>query len=245
MLPLFFQVVLLDSATTAGARLAIPSLATPIGGLIAGIVMSKWGKLTTLVRTGAVLMTFGNALVTSLSFYDTKWKYLVYIFPANLGQGIIYPATLFTTLASFEHAGTWSRKNLLVRPADEIRIEHAVSASTVYLIRSLGSVWGVAITASIVQNTLSWRLPAALAGVPDRDQVRPQSSTPPEQTKTDRRHRSSKTSGTQSPRCAICHRRSSSRPDWCITTVFGTRSRRRRGLLLLASLPVCLFIILG
>jgi hypothetical protein len=105
MLPLFFQVVLRDSATKAGARLAIPSLATPIGGVIAGIVMSRWGRLLMLVKIGAVLMAVGNGLVTSLSFYDSTWKYLVFIFPANLGQGIVYPATLFTTLASFEHAG--------------------------------------------------------------------------------------------------------------------------------------------
>ncbi|OTB01870.1 hypothetical protein M426DRAFT_265404 [Hypoxylon sp. CI-4A] len=104
LLPLFFQIVLLDSATTAGARLAIPSLATPIGGLIAGIVMSRWGKLITLVRTGAILMAVGNALVTSLGFVDSNWKYFVYIFPANLGQGIIYPGILFTSLATFEHA---------------------------------------------------------------------------------------------------------------------------------------------
>lgn len=105
MLPLFFQVVLMDSATKAGARLAIPSLATPIGGLIAGVVMSKWGKLLTLVKIGAVFMTIGNGLVTSLSFFDSTWKYMAFIFPANLGQGIIYPATLFTTLASFDHSG--------------------------------------------------------------------------------------------------------------------------------------------
>ncbi|KAH7396438.1 major facilitator superfamily domain-containing protein [Pyrenochaeta sp. MPI-SDFR-AT-0127] len=153
MLPLFFQVVLMDSATKAGARLAIPSLATPIGGLVAGVVMSKWGKLLPLVKIGAVLMTLGNGLVTSLSFYDSAWKYMVFIFPANLGQGIIYPATLFTTLASFDHS------------------DHAVSASTVYLIRSLGSVWGVAITASIVQNTLSWKLPNELAGVPNQEKI--------------------------------------------------------------------------
>lgn len=108
MLPLFFQVVLLDTATKAGARLAIPSLATPIGGLIAGITMSRWGKLLTLVKIGAVLMTLGNGLVTSLSFYDSTWKYMVFIFPANLGQGIIYPATLFTTLASFDHSGKFA-----------------------------------------------------------------------------------------------------------------------------------------
>lgn len=105
MLPLFFQVVLLDSATTAGARLAIPSLATPIGGVIAGIVMSRWGKLIPLVRSGAILMAVGNALVTSLGFKDSTWKYFVYVFPANLGQGIIYPGILFTSLASFDHAG--------------------------------------------------------------------------------------------------------------------------------------------
>ncbi|KAI8965368.1 MFS general substrate transporter [Daldinia sp. FL1419] len=150
LLPLFFQIVLLDSATTAGARLAIPSLATPIGGLVAGIVMSRWGKLITLVRIGAILMAIGNALVTSLSFVDSNWKYYVYIFPANLGQGIIYPGMLFTSLATFEHA------------------DHAVSASTVYLIRSLGTVWGVSITSAIVQTTLSVRLPTVLNDVPDK-----------------------------------------------------------------------------
>ncbi|OHE97931.1 major facilitator superfamily transporter [Colletotrichum orchidophilum] len=153
MLPLFFQVVLLDSATMAGARLAIPSLATPLGGLFAGIVMSRWGKLIWLVRAGAFLMLFGNALVTALKFQDSQWKYLVYIFPANLGQGIIYPAILFTTLASFDHA------------------DHAVSASTVYLVRSLGTVWGVAISSAIVQTTLSVRLPEALGNIPDKSKL--------------------------------------------------------------------------
>lgn len=105
MLPLFFQVVLLDSASRAGTRLAIPSFATPIGGIIAGVVMSRFGKLLPLVRVGAVLMALGNGLVTSLGFYDSTWKYLLFIFPANLGQGIIYPAMLFTTLASFDHSG--------------------------------------------------------------------------------------------------------------------------------------------
>ena len=50
-------------------------------------------------------MVFGNALVTSLGFEDSAWKYYVYIFPANLGQGIVYPGILFTSLATFDHAG--------------------------------------------------------------------------------------------------------------------------------------------
>lgn len=106
MLPLFFQVVLLESASKAGARLVIPSLATPIGSVIAGIVMSRYGKLIAMMRIGSILMAVGNALIFSLRFVDSSWKYFAYIFPANLGQGVVYPSILFMSLASFEHEGT-------------------------------------------------------------------------------------------------------------------------------------------
>ena len=104
MLPLYFQGVILGSATTAGIRLIIPSLATPIGGLVAGIVMSQWGGLLWIVRAGAACMVLGNALATSFAMREPSWKYLVYIFPANSGQGMVYPGILFTSLASFDHA---------------------------------------------------------------------------------------------------------------------------------------------
>ncbi|KAL4985189.1 major facilitator superfamily domain-containing protein [Aspergillus falconensis] len=157
-LPLFFQIVLLDSASKAGARLVIPSLATPVGGLLSGIIMSRYGKLSYLMRAGATLMLLGNLLVMMLDFEDSAWKYFVYVIPANLGQGVAYPAILFTMLAAFGHE------------------DHAVSASTVYLIRSLGTVYGVAITSAIVQNELVRSLPGALRGVPNKwkviDQIR-------------------------------------------------------------------------
>ena len=108
-LPLFFQVIRLDSPSKTGARLAIPSLATPVGGLLSGIIMSNWGQLAQLMQVGALLMFIGNLLCTLLQFNDASWKYFVYIIPANLGQGIVYPATLFTFLASFEHSGTYIR----------------------------------------------------------------------------------------------------------------------------------------
>ncbi|KAL4979756.1 major facilitator superfamily domain-containing protein [Aspergillus desertorum] len=152
-LPLFFQIVLLDSASKAGARLVIPSLATPVGGLLSGIVMSRYGRLSYLMRAGATLMFLGNLLVMTLDFEDSAWKYFVYVIPANLGQGIAYPAILFTVLAAFGYE------------------DHAVSASTVYLIRSLGTVYGVAITSAIVQNELVRSLPGALRGVPNKWKV--------------------------------------------------------------------------
>lgn len=143
--------------------------------------MSRWGKLITLVRIGTALMVFGNALVTSLAFEDSRWKYLVYIFPANLGQGIVYPGILFTSLATFDHSGTFDLQYcvqyiLMILRCHRLTsqytwLDHAVTASTVYLIRSLGTVYGVAITSAIVQTTLSVRLPGALGEIPDKWRV--------------------------------------------------------------------------
>lgn len=105
MLPLFFQVVLQDSASKAGMRLVIPSLATPVGGVIAGYIMSRYGRLSLLVKIGCFFMMLGNGVIASLQYKDSAWKYLVYLFPANLGQGIAYPSILFTFLAAFDHSG--------------------------------------------------------------------------------------------------------------------------------------------
>jgi hypothetical protein len=154
MLPLNFQDVLLDTPTKAGGRLVIPSLATPLSGLAAGIVMSRWGKLLWIVRVGAALMVIGIGLVSTLQFEDSSWKYFVYIFPANFGQAMANPGILFTALASFEHS------------------DHAVSSSTTYLVRSLGAVWGVAVASAIVQNTLSSRLPLVLSTLPDEQRYK-------------------------------------------------------------------------
>jgi hypothetical protein len=152
----------------------IPCLATPLGGLISGIVMSRWGKLAYLVRAGAALMFIGNVLVMLLHFDDANWKYFAYVIPANLGQGIVYPGILFTFLAAFDHSGTLITSSFAISERllrIHSCIDHAVSASTVYLIRSLGTVWGVATTSTIMQNTLNSGLGEALSGIPDKWKV--------------------------------------------------------------------------
>jgi MFS family permease len=104
MIPLFFQVVLKDSASKAGLRLAIASLSMPIGGLVAGFIMSRWGHLSHLVRAGCFFMFLGNGLIASLKYHDSTWKYILYLFPANFGQGMVMPSILFTNIAAFEQS---------------------------------------------------------------------------------------------------------------------------------------------
>lgn len=93
-------------------RLVIPSLATPAGGLLSGIIMSRWGRLSELVRLGSFLMMAGNGLVALLKFQDLPWKYILYLIPANFGQGMTYPAILFTFLGAFDHNGEREKVNL-------------------------------------------------------------------------------------------------------------------------------------
>lgn len=41
----------------------------------------------------------------------------------------------------------------------------------VYLFRSLGTVWGVAASSTIIQNVLAEQLPVALEGIPGKEKV--------------------------------------------------------------------------
>ena len=192
--------------------------------------MSRWGKLAYLVRTGALLMCIGNFLVMCLQFDDSGWKYFTFVIPASLGQGIVYPGILFTFLAIFDHAGV-SCLPIGLGYSTNPEADHAVSASTVYLIRSLGNVWGVAITSAIIQNTLSSGLSGALSGVPDKWKVTSDleyvhATTIADESST----RLSTIFDTQYLPSTICRRISKWLPGSCITMAFGCLSLRRGAL---------------
>lgn len=145
-LPLFFQVVLGDSTAKAGLRLAIPSLFTPVGGLIAGICMSKFDCLKILLYVGIFLMLLGNFLFMFIAADASDWLVALFLVPANLGQGITFPSSLFTFIFAFK------------------KIDQATATSTLYLFRSIGTVWGVAGSAGIVQFCFGRHFKTALKG---------------------------------------------------------------------------------
>ncbi|KAL2015464.1 hypothetical protein VTK56DRAFT_5389 [Thermocarpiscus australiensis] len=144
MVPLYFQAVRGDSPSVAGLRLVIPALATPIGGAIAGIMMDRGYPLCYNVRIGTATMLLGNLLAVSMGTTGDRGKESVYLLPANLGLGLTNPSVLFSFVSLFEHS------------------EQAVATSTVYLIRSMGTIYGVTVTSTIVQNVLLARLPEVL-----------------------------------------------------------------------------------
>jgi len=136
-LPLLFQINLGDSVTQSGLRLTIPSLATPIGGITTGLLMAKSARyLPNLPVCGTLLMAIGNFSAVFISNKLPNWLINLLLVPANLGQGIAYPSSLFLFIYFFESS------------------KQASSTSTVYLMRNIGGVWGVTYISSVTQFVL-------------------------------------------------------------------------------------------
>lgn len=105
MIPLYFQAVRGDGPSAAGLRLIVPSLATPVGGVIAGSMMQRGYRLCYNVRIGTALMLLGNLLALALRMDGSRWKEFLYLVPANLGLGLTNPSVLFSFVSLFEHTG--------------------------------------------------------------------------------------------------------------------------------------------
>lgn len=129
-LPLYFQVVVGDTAAEAGLRLTVPSFCTPIGGVIMGISMKDPKRLPGLLIVGISLMLFGNLCFLLIKPTTPYWLTSLLLVPANIGQGITFPSTLFSFLFAFPP------------------YKQATATATLYLFRSVGCVWGVAGTSS-------------------------------------------------------------------------------------------------
>lgn len=144
-LPLLFQINLGDSITQLGLRLTIPSLSTPIGGIATGLLMARNRKyLPNLPIVGTLLMSLGNCSALLITKGLPNSLINILLVPANIGQGVAYPSSLFLFIYYFE------------------ALKQASSTSTVYLMRNIGGVWGVTYISSVTLFVLRKLLTADL-----------------------------------------------------------------------------------
>lgn len=87
-IPLFFQAVMLESATSSGLRLLVPSLAASVSGTAAGFLITWTKHLKRYLVIGVVFSFLGSL---GLSFLQRGWSdlaYLLFIVLSNIGQGL-------------------------------------------------------------------------------------------------------------------------------------------------------------
>ncbi|MCJ1431833.1 hypothetical protein MMC27_001188 [Xylographa pallens] len=154
-IPLFFQTVDSFSATQAGVRLLPGICASVSGSLFGGLVMQKTGKYYILTILAYASLTLGVLLVllfTGVAMNNT-WGISVGLVFAGFGNGIGVTTTLISIIAN-------------APPEDQ-----AVATACSYLFRSLGSVVGLSISATVVQQSLRNQLRDKLNSGRDADEI--------------------------------------------------------------------------
>ncbi|KAH7165528.1 major facilitator superfamily domain-containing protein [Dactylonectria macrodidyma] len=151
-IPLYFQAVLLTSATSSGLRLVIPTIASSLTGTMVGFAVNYTRRLKWPVLTGSIGLLIGTVCLSCLRRDLPKQLYLLILLPSSIGQGFQFPGTFLAILAASAQS------------------EQAVITSTLMLWRSLGQVLGVASSSLVVQNALLHYLHKNVQGE-ERDEI--------------------------------------------------------------------------
>lgn len=141
--PLFFQAVLLTSATESGLWLVVPTAVASTTGVLTGFLVAHTRRVGWPLVAGAVGYLVGSiALALVLHRGSPRAVHLLALVPAAAGQGFHFPGTFLAILAVSQQA------------------EQAVVTSTLVLWRALGGVLGIAASSLVLQNALAYYLRA-------------------------------------------------------------------------------------
>ncbi|KAI0379538.1 MFS general substrate transporter [Hypomontagnella monticulosa] len=133
-LPVYFQGVQLQSPIQSGVLL-LPTVATIVpGGLISGVILTKFGRYRPLHFVAFALMTLGTGLFLLLGQSSSLALYVCLQFVGGLGSGFALSTLLPATQAALSEKDT------------------ASSSATWAFVRSFGTVWGVSVPAALFNS---------------------------------------------------------------------------------------------
>lgn len=150
--PLFFQGVLLTTATTSGLRLVISSLVSSVAGTSVGFLITYTRRLKWPLVLGSVLLVVGTLGLSSMQRGWPAFVYVLFLVPTAAGTGFQFPGTFMAILAVADQRS------------------QAVVTSTLILWRNLGMVLGVSVSSLVVQNSLWGYLDGFVEG-PEKEAV--------------------------------------------------------------------------
>ncbi|KAL1921809.1 uncharacterized protein VTP21DRAFT_10451 [Calcarisporiella thermophila] len=136
-MPVYFQVVLSEDATTSGAQL-IPSTVVLVAfSITGGILVSKTGSLRIFIWVGFVAMVVGAGILSTLDQYSSRARQIGYTIIPSFGLGLNIQNLLLVSQVS-------------VPPKDI-----AVSTSVTLFFRTVGMAIGIALGGTIINNQLA------------------------------------------------------------------------------------------
>ncbi|PLB45472.1 MFS multidrug transporter [Aspergillus steynii IBT 23096] len=154
-IPLYFQAVDGVSATVAGLRLLPSILSGVTGSLFAGFMMKWTGRFYWLTVASYAFLTMGVTLI--------------FLFSGGAGENL--GAIILGTMAASFGNGTGVTTTLISLISNSTPEDQAVVTACSYLFRSLGSVIGLSLSSTVVQQILRNRLRYALRDSKDIDRI--------------------------------------------------------------------------
>jgi predicted MFS family arabinose efflux permease len=154
-IPLFFQAVDGHGAAASGVRLLPAILAGVSGSLLAGYAMKRTGKYYWLTVAAYTMLVVGMVIIFLFAgvIINSTWGISVGMVLCGLGNGIGVTTTLIALISN-------------AAPEDQ-----AVTTACSYLFRSLGSVIGISISSTVVQQSLRNNLIRDLGNGEEADKI--------------------------------------------------------------------------
>ncbi|KAG0003606.1 hypothetical protein BGZ80_011082 [Entomortierella chlamydospora] len=144
-MPLFFQIVRQETATRSGLEMLPLIVGLLVASISSGFMVSKWGRYRPFIWVGLALSTTGTGLLTLLSEDSSRGMEIGFLFLNGFGLGFSMQTTMLAIQSS-------------VVPKD---IAVATANSTFF--RTVGSVFGVAITGTVFNNAIKNNLAPLIA----------------------------------------------------------------------------------
>ncbi|CEI65398.1 unnamed protein product [Fusarium venenatum] len=133
-LPLYFQAVKMSTPSRSGVQMLPVALIAIPGAALSAFMLSRWGKYKGLHVSGFFIMTLGVGLFGLLEEDSPPVAWVLVQFLPAIGSGFL----LNTLLPAFQ--------------ASTEEIDQAAATGTWSFIRSLGTVWGVAIAGTVFNS---------------------------------------------------------------------------------------------
>ncbi|OAQ31158.1 MFS general substrate transporter [Linnemannia elongata AG-77] len=148
-MPLYFQIVRQESATTAGLEMLPLVAGMMFSSISSGNMISRWGQYRPFIWAGFILATTGIGLLTLLQVDSNRGSQIGFMLIIGLGLGLCVQ-TVMVAIQSAVHM-----KDI------------AVATANTAFFRTVGSVMGVAIIGTVFNNGVHKHLGPIIAIHPE------------------------------------------------------------------------------
>ncbi|KAF9902664.1 hypothetical protein EC991_004721 [Linnemannia zychae] len=139
-MPLYFQIVRQQSATSAGLEMLPLIVGLLIASISSGFMVSKWGQYRPFIWIGLALSTVGTGLLTLLKEDSPHGMIIGFLFINGCGLGF----SMQTIMLAIQSSVATS--------------DIAVATANATFFRTVGSVFGVAISGTVFNNAVKKNL---------------------------------------------------------------------------------------